>query len=45
MTADEFCTSHGLQRVDFMKVDTEGHEVDVLRWTPIFGQWGALFKV
>lgn len=31
LTADEFCMSHGLQRVDLMKVDTEGHEVDVLQ--------------
>lgn len=30
-TLDDFCASHGLKRVDFVKVDTEGHEVDVLR--------------
>lgn len=29
-TADAFCASRGLSQVDFMKVDTEGHEIDVL---------------
>jgi FkbM family methyltransferase len=31
LTVDEFCLNHGLRGVDLMKVDTEGHEVDVLK--------------
>lgn len=30
-TVDAFCTSQGLTRIDLLKIDTEGHEVDVLR--------------
>lgn len=30
-TVDAFCRDHSLRRVDFMKVDTEGHEIDVLQ--------------
>ena len=29
-TVDGFCREHGIGRVDFVKIDTEGHEVDVL---------------
>jgi FkbM family methyltransferase len=30
-TGDAFCADEGLARVDFLKVDTEGHDLDVLR--------------
>jgi FkbM family methyltransferase len=30
-TIDDFCSANCLQRVDFLKVDTEGHDLDVLR--------------
>lgn len=30
-TLDEFCASQGLERVDLLKIDTEGTELDVLR--------------
>jgi len=31
LTADAFCTSVGLQRLDFVKVDVDGYEHSVLR--------------
>jgi FkbM family methyltransferase len=30
-TLDEFCASEGVGRVDFLKIDVEGHEIEVLR--------------
>lgn len=29
-TVDHFCASNGIDRIDFMKIDTEGHELPVL---------------
>jgi FkbM family methyltransferase len=29
-TVDEFCVENNVQNIDFIKIDTEGHEVDVL---------------
>jgi FkbM family methyltransferase len=29
-TADDYCARHGILAIDFMKIDTEGHELDVL---------------
>ena len=29
-TLDEFCAGHHIQTVDFLKIDTEGHEISVL---------------
>jgi FkbM family methyltransferase len=29
-TLDDFCTHHGLDRIDFIKCDVEGHEIEVL---------------
>jgi Methyltransferase FkbM domain len=29
-TIDEFCRESGIEYVDFLKIDTEGHEIDVL---------------
>lgn len=30
VTGDWFCEEHGLERIDFLKVDTEGHDYQVL---------------
>jgi FkbM family methyltransferase len=30
-TVDDFCATYNVQSVDLMKVDTEGHEIDVLQ--------------
>lgn len=30
-TLDAFCQEHGIQRIDFLKIDTEGSEYDVLQ--------------
>lgn len=30
-TGDAFCLSNNISRIDFMKIDVEGHEVEVLR--------------
>jgi len=29
-TGDGFCARHGITRIDFLKIDTEGHDLDVL---------------
>jgi FkbM family methyltransferase len=31
ITLDDFVTAHGIERLDFIKIDTDGHELDVLR--------------
>ena len=31
MTVDRFCEEHGVARIHFLKIDTEGHEMDVLQ--------------
>lgn len=30
-TGDAFCAAHGIDRIDFLKIDTEGHELAVLK--------------
>lgn len=30
-TVDNFCLNHGLDKIDFLKIDTEGSELDVLK--------------
>lgn len=30
-TGDAFCAEHGLDQIDYLKIDTEGHELEVLR--------------
>ena len=29
-TLDQFCLNHSIERIDILKIDTEGHEMDVL---------------
>lgn len=29
-TIDEFCAARGIDRIDFLKIDTEGHELEVI---------------
>ena len=31
VTLDEFCAAEGVERIDFLKVDVEGHELAVLQ--------------
>ncbi len=31
MTADDFCSAHGITRIDFVKLDVDGHEYSVLQ--------------
>ena len=30
-TLDGYCGAHGIERIDLLKIDVEGHELDVLR--------------
>lgn len=30
-TGDEFCSAHSIETIDYLKIDTEGHDLDVLR--------------
>lgn len=30
-TVDAFCAEHRIERIDFMKIDTEGHDLEVLK--------------
>jgi FkbM family methyltransferase len=30
-TLDDYCRESGIQRIDFLKIDVEGHEIEVLR--------------
>lgn len=30
-TVDSFCARHGIERINFLKVDTEGHDLEVLK--------------
>jgi FkbM family methyltransferase len=29
-TLDRYCSDHGIERIDFLKIDTEGHDLEVL---------------
>jgi hypothetical protein len=31
ITLDSYCSTHGIERVDFLKIDAEGHDLKVLR--------------
>jgi FkbM family methyltransferase len=31
VTLDDYCAEHGIERVDLLKIDTEGHDLGVLR--------------
>lgn len=30
-TIDQYCDTHNISRIDFLKIDTEGHEIEALR--------------
>jgi FkbM family methyltransferase len=30
-TVDSFCAEHGIERIDYLKIDTEGHDLEVLK--------------
>jgi FkbM family methyltransferase len=31
ITTDDYCAREGIERIDFLKIDVEGHEIDVLK--------------
>lgn len=31
LDGDEYCASHGIEHIDLLKIDTEGHDLEVLR--------------
>ncbi|MGF1601475.1 MAG: FkbM family methyltransferase [Thermosynechococcaceae cyanobacterium] len=31
VSGDQYCKEHGIDKIDFLKVDTEGHEVSILK--------------
>jgi FkbM family methyltransferase len=31
ITLDDYCAAHGVERIDYLKIDTEGHDLQVLR--------------
>ncbi|MGO4526317.1 FkbM family methyltransferase [Microvirga sp. 2MCAF35] len=33
ITVDSFCAEHGIGRIDYLKIDTEGHDLEVLKGT------------
>ena len=41
-TLDEYCVEHGLDRIDILKIDTEGHELAVLRGARDLLERGAI---
>lgn len=44
-TVDEFCRSRALRAIDLLKVDTEGHEIDVLQGSLASLSSGAIGRV
>ncbi|MEJ0069514.1 MAG: FkbM family methyltransferase [Pseudomonadota bacterium] len=34
ITLDEYCATRGVARIDYLKIDTEGHDLQVLRGRP-----------
>jgi FkbM family methyltransferase len=31
VTGDQFCTTHGVEEIPYLKIDTEGHDLEVLK--------------
>lgn len=44
-TLDNFCATAGVERIDFLKLDVEGHEVAVLRGAQAMLQRGAIAMI
>ena len=44
-TLDSFCASEGIERIDFLKLDVEGHEVAVLRGAQAMLDRGAISMI
>lgn len=38
VTLDDFCQQHGIERIDFLKIDTEGFDLEVIRGADILFQ-------
>jgi FkbM family methyltransferase len=41
-TLDNYCTAHRIQRIDLLKIDTEGHELEVLNGASAMLRSGAI---
>ncbi len=41
-TLDNFCAAHGTERIDVLKIDVEGHELEVLRGAALMLQMGRI---
>jgi FkbM family methyltransferase len=41
-TIDAFCREEGIMHIDFLKIDVEGHELDVLRGARVMIESGAI---
>lgn len=44
-TVDEFCREHGIETIDFLKIDTEGHDLEVLKGAEAMLQQGKIAAV
>jgi FkbM family methyltransferase len=42
LTLDDYCRDHGIDRIDFLKIDTEGHELAVLKGAHRLLESGAI---
>jgi hypothetical protein len=44
-TLDSFCAAQGINRIDFLKLDVEGHEVAILRGAKDLLELGAISMI
>jgi|GEM_PF-2303824 len=42
VTLDSYCENNGIERIDFLKIDTEGGELDVLLGAQKMFKWGRI---